>query len=108
MRDAFLCFNDLLLRHALKGLLPVLMHMDLELVHEALGLDVRAILVEDILVPDKGLFAKCGVLMHFNWRKMMIDLSCNILSWKVINFVIDLLLSHRRNIYIVHAPLINL
>ena len=57
MRDAFFCFNDLLLSHALEGLLAVLVHMDLELVHEALGLNVRSVLVENVLVPEKGLLA---------------------------------------------------
>ena len=45
--DALLGLNDLLLSHALQSLLPVLVHMDLELVDEVLGFDVRAVFVED-------------------------------------------------------------
>ena len=57
MLDAFFCFDDLLLSHALKGLLAILVHMDLELVHEALRLNVRSVLVKNVLVPEKGLLA---------------------------------------------------
>ena len=38
--DALLVLNDLLWCHALQSLLPVLVHMDLELVKEVPGLDV--------------------------------------------------------------------
>ena len=66
--DALLSLKDLLLVHALQGLLPVLMHMDLKLVKKVLGLDVRAILVKDVPVFDIWL-TQSGVLMCFEWRK---------------------------------------
>ena len=52
MSDALLSLKDFLLCHALESLSPVLMHMDLELVKKVLGLDVRAILVENVPVFD--------------------------------------------------------
>ena len=45
--DALFGLKNLLLSHALQSLLPVLVHMDLELVHEVSRLDVRAIFVKD-------------------------------------------------------------
>ena len=38
--NAFFCLLDLFCGHSLQSLLPVLVHMDLELVEEILGLDV--------------------------------------------------------------------
>ena len=64
MSDALLCLEDLCLCHALQSLLPVLMHMDLELVEEISWLDVRAILVEYVAVLDVWLL-QGGVLMCF-------------------------------------------
>ena len=64
MSDALLSFKDLFLCHALESLLPVLVHVDLELVKEVLGLDVRALFVENVAVFDIRL-AEDGVLMCF-------------------------------------------
>ena len=65
--DALLSLKDFLLCHALQGLLPVLMHMDLKLVKKVLGLDVRAIFVKDVPVFDIRL-TQSGVLMCFAGR----------------------------------------
>ena len=71
MSDALLSLKDLFFCHALKSLLPVLVHVDLELVKEVLGLDVRAVFVENVPVLDIRL-AEGGVLMHFYRREMVI------------------------------------
>ena len=71
MSDALLSLKDLFLGHSLKGLLPVLVHVDLELVKEILGLDVRAVFVENIPVLDIRR-AEGGVLMSFYRREMVI------------------------------------
>ena len=64
MSDALLSLKDLFFCHALESLLPVLVHVDLELVKEVLGLDVRAVFVENVAVFDIRL-AEDGVLMCF-------------------------------------------
>ena len=68
MRDALFGLDDFRLCHALKSLLPVLVHMDLELVEEISWLYVGAILIEDVAVSDKGFLAECRMLMCFTWR----------------------------------------
>ena len=78
MSDALFCLKDLFLCHALQSLLPVLMHMDLELVKEVLGLDVGAVFVENIPVFDIRR-AQDGVLMCFDRRKMVILFSMDII-----------------------------
>ena len=45
MLHTLLCFLDLLLGHALQSLLPVLMHVDVELVEEVLRLYVSSIII---------------------------------------------------------------
>ena len=57
------------------------MHVDLELVKEVLGLDVRAVFVENVAVFDIRL-AEDGVLMCLNWRKMVILLILQVMCWK--------------------------
>ena len=52
MSDALLSLKDFFLCHSLESLLPVLVHVDLKLVKEVLGLDVRAVFVENVPVLD--------------------------------------------------------
>ena len=77
MSDALFSFNDLLFCHTLEGLHPVLVHMDLELVQEVLGLDVRAVLVENVTVFDIRR-AQYGLLMYFDWRKVVVFFSLKV------------------------------
>ena len=72
--DALLGLKNLFLSHALQSLLPVLVHMDLELVKEVSWLDVRAVFVEDGAVFDIRL-VEGGVLMCFYRRKRILWLS---------------------------------
>ena len=71
MSYALLSLHDFLLCHTLEGLHSVLMHVDLELVKEVLGLNVRAVLVENIPVFDIRR-AQNGLLMCFDRRKVVV------------------------------------
>ena len=71
MSNALLSLYDFLLCHTLEGLHSVLMHVDLELVKEVLGLNVRAVLVENIPVFDIRR-AQNGLLMCFDRRKVVV------------------------------------
>ena len=78
MSNALLGLNDLLLCHTLESLHPVLVHVDLELVKEVPGLDVRAVLVENVPVFD----IRCtqnGLLMCFDWRKVVVMSSLKVI-----------------------------
>ena len=84
MSDALLSFKDLFLCHALESLLPVLVHVDLELVKEVLGLDVRAVFVENVAVFDIRL------AIELVWREVL--LPCRI-PITVLSITDDLLVS---------------
>ena len=72
--DTFFCLLDLFFGHSLQSLLPVLVHMDLELVEEILGLDVRAIFLENLAILDKRL-VEDGLLKGCQWRNVQITLT---------------------------------
>ena len=71
MSDALLSSKDLFLRHALQSLLPVLVHVNLELLKKVLGLYVRAVFVKNVPVLDIRL-AQDGVLMCLDRWKVVI------------------------------------
>ena len=50
VRHAFFCLLHLLLRHALEGLLPILVHVDRELVNEVFGLYVGSIRLQHMTI----------------------------------------------------------
>ena len=50
MLHAFFCYLHLLLGHALQGLCPVLVHVDVELIEKVFGLFVLTISAQDVAV----------------------------------------------------------
>merc|ERR1719454_1457681 len=58
LRDTLLVYLDFLFGHALQSLLPILMHMDMELIQPTFWLDVGAIWLQNVSITTRLLQRK--------------------------------------------------